>query len=157
MNLKSSSRLDSIRVIVDEMLLALADANRRRNGYVHLYGVSSFASMLAYKRGLHAELATIAGMLHDYYFYKTGISTFRAENSAEAVRPILRNTGLFSKEEQRTILRSIFYQNNQMGQHGVDEETIKEAVMLHHYFHNSKDALCPNSIERLRSLLFELA
>ncbi|WP_282935549.1 CHAP domain-containing protein [Paenibacillus sp. RC67] len=152
---EGTKRLDSISIIVDEMLLTISDADRRRNAYIHLYGVSNFASMLAHKRGLHAELAAIAGMLHDYYFYKTGISTFHAENSAEAVRPILRNTGLFSKEELRTILRSIFYHNNQMNQHGVYEETIKDAVMLHHYFHNPKDE--PFQSNRLQSLLLDLS
>lgn len=65
--MKGSIRLDSMRVIVDEMLQALSDSERKRHAYVHLYGVSGFAAMLAYRRGLEADIAAIAGLLHNFY------------------------------------------------------------------------------------------
>lgn len=87
MSAKGAKRLESVRVVVDEMLLRMTDAEERRNGYIHLYGVSEYAALLAQKRGLDPEVAAIAGMLHDFYSYKTSIYEFHGQNGAEAVRP----------------------------------------------------------------------
>ena len=45
------------------------DAEERRCAYLHLYGVAQACAMLALKRNENAELAIIAGMLHDIYSY----------------------------------------------------------------------------------------
>ncbi|MEH6852934.1 CHAP domain-containing protein, partial [Bacillus pseudomycoides] len=67
----SRHRLESIRVLVNEILDLDSGVNRQK-AYAQLNGVSSFASMLAMKRGLETEIAAITGLLHNYYFYKTG-------------------------------------------------------------------------------------
>jgi HD superfamily phosphodiesterase len=74
--MRTNKRLESIKVLVNEMLLTIENTVKMRESCIHLYGVSAFASMLAMKRGQNPELAEIAGLLHDYYVYKTGINEF---------------------------------------------------------------------------------
>ncbi|MGZ9583729.1 hypothetical protein [Paenibacillus marinisediminis] len=72
----TNKRLESIRFLVQEMIIAIDSAEQRQEACVQLYGVSNFASLLAKKRGLNQEIAAIIGLLHDYYFFKTGIKEF---------------------------------------------------------------------------------
>jgi hypothetical protein len=153
----SRKRFESIRVLVNEMLSNLDSPVNKQEASVQLYGVSSFASMLAMKRGLDTEIAAITCMLHNYYFYKTGVSYFSGINSAETVRPIIRDLNIFSKDEQLVILRAIFYQN-QLGQvHGPYDEIIKVAIILHNFFQNLDQPLSHLDVQRLLNLLNEMS
>lgn len=152
----TSNRLESIKVLLNEMLLSKECMAIRQEATVHLYGVSTFASMLALKRGQNSELAAIAGLLHDYYFFKTGIVEFPGPNSAEAVRPIIRDLGMFTEEEQITVLRSIFYQSDGSRSHDPYEEIVKDADVLQLYFHNSSYRIPELDIYRLQNVLSEL-
>lgn len=82
---KVNQRLDSVRVLVQEMIMSLGSEQRKQEACVHLYGVSSFASLLAMKREQNQELAAIIGLLHNYYFFKTGVKDFPGPNSADTV------------------------------------------------------------------------
>lgn len=130
---------------------------KKHEASVQLYGVSSFASMLAMKRGLETEIAAIAGLLHQFYYYKTGIIHYPGINSAETVRPIIRNLGIFSKEEQLTILRAIFYQDQRRQVHGPYDEIIKDAVVLHQSFQNMNQTVSQLDERRLSNVLDELS
>jgi len=44
---KGGKRLESVRVVVDEMLTQMVDAEEKHCAYLHLYGVSEFAVMSA--------------------------------------------------------------------------------------------------------------
>jgi hypothetical protein len=155
--METSTRLESVRVIVDEMLLTLTDANNRRNAYVHLYGVSNFAALIAMKRELNQEIAAIAGLLHDYYLYKTGIHDFHDQSGAEAVRPILRDMGIFSLEEQKTILSAIFLHSDKSSIHSAYDEVIKDAEVLQIYFYNYGQKVNRVDAARLNRVLGELS
>ena len=61
------NRIEKVREAVDAVLLNIADADERRCGYMHLYGVSQACVLIALKRGENAELAATAGMLHDIH------------------------------------------------------------------------------------------
>lgn len=73
---KMSTRFDSVRFVVLDMVTTIPCETRKQEACAHLFGVSAFAAMLAVKRRLSQELAASAGLLHNYYFYKTGISDF---------------------------------------------------------------------------------
>lgn len=45
---------------------------KEANQIAHLHGVALAATILAKKRGEDAELATMAGLLHDLHAYKSG-------------------------------------------------------------------------------------
>ncbi|WP_127585118.1 CHAP domain-containing protein [Paenibacillus koleovorans] len=58
--------------------------------------------------GVDSELAMIAGWLHNYYCRLTGVEDFPGINSAEAARPLLRDSGLFQREEIVAILQMVY-------------------------------------------------
>lgn len=152
-----NKRLDSVRILVQEMIMSMDSEVRKQEACVHLYGVSTFASMLAMKRGQNQEIAAIAGLLHGYYFYKTGINEFPGPNSAEAVRPLLRDMNIFTKEEQIAILQAVFYQEDRSSTQGHYEEIIKDAYLLQLYFQNMGRSIHQQDAGRLRNALRELA
>lgn len=153
---KKVERIESIRGLVQEMLLNSGGTCYKNKSGVHLYGVSNFASMLAIRRGQDQEVAGIAGLLQGYYFYKTGIKDFPGPNSADAVRPILRSTQLFSDDELHVILRAIFYHEDILRAHGPYEEIIKDAVLLQMYFQNTGIYSSKAVIRRLHDVFNEL-
>ncbi|MCP3806632.1 CHAP domain-containing protein [Paenibacillus sp. Lou8.1] len=149
-------RLESVRGLVHEMLVTTENNSMKQEAWAHLFGVSNFASMLAMRRGQDVEIAAIAGVLHGFYFYKTGIKDFPGPNSADAVRPILRNTQLFTDEEQLVILRSIFYQGDRHQGHGPYEEIIKDAILLQMYLQSAGNHSFKTDIRRLQNVFVEL-
>ena len=54
-------RTEQVRQVVDEILRGQPDEEERRCGFIHLYGVAQACALLALKRGLDAELCTVAG------------------------------------------------------------------------------------------------
>ncbi|SMF87869.1 CHAP domain-containing protein [Paenibacillus uliginis N3/975] len=157
MGSKANKRLDSVRVLVQEMIISMVSILQRQEACVHLNGVSNFSSMLAKKRGQNQELAAIIGLLHDYYYYKTGIHEFPGPNSAETVRPLLRDMNIFTKEEQTTILKAIFHRGDRSRVHGPYEEIVKDAYVMQLYFQNSSRILSQQDVSRLRNVFRELA
>ena len=67
----------------------MEDADKRTSAINHLYGVSLAATMIAKKRGLDPEIASMAAMLHDLNAYKTGSYDDHAHKGAELARKIL--------------------------------------------------------------------
>ena len=55
-------RLKELRKYVDNELEQMPDAGKRTGAIAHLYGVSLAATMLAKKRGLDPELASMSAM-----------------------------------------------------------------------------------------------
>lgn len=157
MNTNKSIRLESVRVIVDEMLLSIKDTEERRGAYLHLYGVSQTASMLAMKRGLNVELGAIIGMFHDYYVYLTGVKDFHDQSGAEAVRPIIRDMGIFTEDEQGIILSAIFHHSDKKTRHSAYDELIKDADVLQHYLYNTAYKVKEKCMSRLKKVLDELS
>ncbi len=154
---KMNTRLDSVRFMVHDMIMSIPCETRKQEACAHLFGVSAFAAMLAMRRRLSQELAAIAGLLYNYYFYKTGIRDFPGPNSSEAVRPLLRDLNLFDKEEQIAVLRAIFYCQDRSRIHGPYEEIVKDACLLHFYFQNTGCSIPSQGADRLRKALYELA
>lgn len=153
-----TNRLDSVRHAVQEMIQSMSCEIRKQDACIQLNGVSATAAMLAMKRYLNQELAAIAGLLHNYYFYKTGIDHFPGPNSAEAVRPLLRDMRIFAKDEQLTLLRAIFYQGDRGETQGPYEELIKDACILQAHLH-APERRVPREDDaiRLNHVLQELA
>ena len=65
------------------------DADKRAKAVAHLHGVALAAAILAKKRGENAELATMAGLLHDLWAYKSGSYDDHAHLGAEYARKVL--------------------------------------------------------------------
>lgn len=151
------NRLEESRKIVDQILLDMVDVVDRRCAYVHLYGVSQLSSVLAMKRGLDAELAAICGMFHDIYAYRTGIILFHDQNSAEEIRPIIRDMGLFTAGEQLNIVSAVFHHGDKESVHQPFDELLKDADILQHYLYNTSVPVNHKRVQRLQTTLEELA
>lgn len=133
------TRIDTIRKELDTLLNALEDAELRRNGYVHLYGVGQAAAMLALKRGLGrpvAELAEIAGMLHDHTSYFVEESDDHAHRSAPYVKQLLQKTGQFTEEEIEMVTMGVYNHSSKGVVDTPFDEVIKDADALQHYLRN---------------------
>ncbi len=125
-------RIGRVRGYVDGVFDHIEDDSEKRAAYVHSYGVSHCCALLAAKRGLNMELAAMIGLLHDVYFYKTGIMAWHSQNGAEMVRVAFKNglIGLFSDEEQTIIQSAIFHHANKDIVHDEYDELLKDSDIL---------------------------
>ena len=133
------TRVDTIRNYLDDMLKGLADKETARNGYVHLYGVGQAAAMIALKRGYSrevAELAVIAGMLHDWCKYERNIDDDHAYISAKDARAVLEKAGCFTAEEMDRIETAIYKHSDKSAIDSDFDEILKDADTLQHVLRN---------------------
>jgi len=131
------SRLQIIRAEVDEILLNQPNVKIRRDGYVHLYGVSQNCAILAIKRGLDIELCTIIGLLHDIYTYKNEYDKNHALLGSIEAENLLKKLGLFTDEEIEIVKRAIRNHSNKKTQHDQYSELIKDADLLQNTLYRS--------------------
>ena len=102
---------------IDKLLSNDPDEAERLHGFAHLHGVSQACALLAQRRGLDAELAATAGLLHDMAFYATLDSTDHAARSAAMARPFLEQTGVFSAQEIDAVCAAIACHSDKAGRH----------------------------------------
>lgn len=133
------TRVDTIRNYLDDMLNGLEDKETARNGFVHLYGVGQAGAMIALKRGHSravAELAVIAGMLHDWCKYERDIDNDHAHISAKDARVILEKAGNFTAEEMDMIESAIYKHSDKSNVDSEFDEILKDADTLQHLLRN---------------------
>lgn len=155
------TRLDKVRFAIDPIINAIEDEEDKRCAYVHLYGTGVLASTLALQRGFSrdiAELAEIAGMMHDLLCYvdpsKDG--EYHAHICADYARDmVLSKLDCFTDEEKLLIYYGIY---NHSDKHiiGTDfDEIIKDADAIHHALRNPKEDYFFNK-ERTQRVLKEM-
>lgn len=126
------SRLKELRKYVDNELNAMEDADKRNSAFVHLYGVSLAATMIAKKRGLDPETASMAAMLHDLYAYKTGSYDDHAHKGAEFAREILSEMKLTDNAETEMICSAVYHHDDKLVTDSAMDEVLKDADVIHH-------------------------
>jgi uncharacterized protein len=141
-------RTEQVRQVVDQILRGQPDVDERRCGFVHLYGVAQACALLAPKRGLDAELGTVAGMLHDLWTYKVGDPTDHGRRGALLAREILSDLGCFAEGEIALICEAIARHCTKDQVHGAYDELLKDADVLQHHLYNT--LLEPIEKERTR-------
>ena len=147
-------RLRELRTYVDGELETLAP-EKRNSAIVHLYGVSLAATMIAQKRGLDAELLSMAAMLHDLYAYKSGSYDDHAHKGAELAREVLGKLNLTTPEETETICSAIYHHDDK---HVVDspaDEALKDADVIHHCMNDLSKPVKDKERARFDSLCAE--
>ncbi len=149
------NRIEKLREYIDEILLNMNDIEERRHAYMHLYGVSQACALIALKRNQHVELATMAGMLHDLYAYKTGIRKNHAENGAILAREILEELNLTSKEETELICSAIRNHSSKKKKHSAFDEVLIDADVLQHRLYNVDLPPIEKEIKRYDALIEE--
>jgi uncharacterized protein len=146
------NRVEVVRQVVDEILRQQSDVEERRCGFVHLYGVAQSCALLALKRGLDAELGTVAGMLHDIWTYKTGEPRDHAVPGSVEAQKILSDLGCFTEQEITTVGAAVLHHSDKGRVHGDLDELLKDADMLQHYLYNTSlehDGQVPTRLVRI--------
>ena len=126
------SRLKELRKYVDNELNKMEDADKRNGAIAHLYGVSLAAVMIAKKRGLDPELASMAAMLHDLHAYKTGSYDDHAHKGAELAKRILGELKLTDEAETDAICSAIYHHDDKLVKDTPMDEVLKDADVIHH-------------------------
>jgi len=133
------TRIDRVRNLLDDALKTIPDEEVKRCAYVHLYGVGLSAALLSMKRGFGrtvAELAEIAGMLHDYTKYVCNEDENHAHRSAQYAKELLAKTETFSEEDIDLIYRAIYYHSDKKEVHTPFDEILKDADAFQHALRN---------------------
>lgn len=118
---------------------------------MHLYGVAQAATLLAFRRGLDAELAGVAGMLHDIATYETNDPTDHARRSAAEAERLLAAQGDFGAEEIAAVARIIALHSDKAPGGGPFAELLKDADVLQYCLYNPD--LPPHEHHRARLAL----
>ncbi len=104
--------------------------------YSHLIEVSQACALLAVKRGENAELASMAGLLHDIADFKIFNKNVTAENhaalSADIAMKILTELGLTSEEENAAICEAVKKHTDKNTTDTALDEILKDADVFAH-------------------------
>ena len=136
------TRLDEARKLIDGIIMSMENEADKRGAYVHLYGVGLLASLLALKRGFDreiAEMAEIAGMLHDLLTYvdRTTDTDDHAHACADyAKEHVLDHLPCFSDAEKAVIYQGIFNHSDKGVAGNPFDELIKDADAAQHSLRN---------------------
>ncbi len=106
------NRIEVLRQYIDEILLNMTDVEERRCAYLHLYGVAQSCTLIALKRGVNAELATMTGMLHDIYTYAKMDTKEHAQKGSIMAREILTSLRITNDYETKLICHAIYVHSN---------------------------------------------
>ncbi len=150
------NRIEIVREIVDKLLLNMPDVHERRCAYVHLYGVAQACAILATKRKENAELATIAGMLHDIYVYTTTERAEHEHKGAIMAKELLEQINAFSETEINVICTAIYNHGDKSHIHNSFDEILKDADVLQHTFYNPLFEIKEHEQMRYNNLVAEL-
>lgn len=129
-------KLSDLRSAVNNVLLAQQDIALQSEGWVHLYGVSQAAALLASARGLDADTCASAGLLHDIHTFRTGEEKDHAQHGAAEAAAMLRGIAGYPEEEVSTIVRMILCHSDKQGIDGPMEECLKDADVFAHWLND---------------------
>ena len=149
------SRLKELRKYVDAELDRMPDPEKRISAAAHLYGVSLAATMLAKRRGLDPELASMAAMLHDLHAYRTGSYEDHARKGAELARQILAELKLTSAGETDLICSAICRHDDKYAVDAPMDELLKDADVIHHCLNDVSKPVKEKEQERFDSICTE--
>lgn len=149
-------RITCVQLYINRLLDTITDAEEHRIAAVHLYGVAGNAALLALRRGVSVELATVAGLMHDISAYATGEQKNHAGRSAAMARTCLKSTGQFTQEEMDAVCSAIAHHSDKDKQQAPLDEVLKDADVLHHCLHNPIEQPSAKDAERYQHLLEEI-
>ncbi|MDE7415286.1 MAG: HD domain-containing protein [Lachnospiraceae bacterium] len=148
-------RLKELRKYVDNELNKMEDADKRNSAIVHLYGVSLAATMIAKKRELDPEIASMAAMLHDLHAYKTGSYDEHAHKGADLAREILGELKLTDDAETALICSAIYHHDDKLVTDAPMDEVLKDADVIHHCMNDLSKTVKEKEQARFENLCAE--
>lgn len=150
------SRIKDLQNQVHRVLEKIEDEDKRLKAISHLHGVALAAAMLAKKRGEDAELATMAGLLHDLYAYKSGSYEDHERRSAELAKTILAKLDVTTEQETDVICSAIGHHGNKAEADGPLDEILKDADVIDHSLSDPTKEIKPHEQARYTKLCGEL-
>lgn len=148
-------RLKELRRYVDSELNNMEDSDKRNSAIVHLYGVSLAATMIAKKRGLDPEIASMAAMLHDLHAYKIGSYDDHAHKGADLARKVLHGLKLTDDAETELICSAIYHHDDKLVTDSPMDEELKDADVIHHCMNDLSKPVKEKEQERFEKLCAE--
>jgi len=150
------NRIETLRNHLDKLI---KDRDNEWFWFVetHIFAVSNLAAMIALKRGLDPELATMIGLLHDIHTLLTGDPEKHAKHGSEKARKILEGLRIVDDEELEIICNAIRNHSKKAVTQDEYSELIKDADVLSHYFYNITLPLFAKDVERLAALKTEFS
>lgn len=149
------NRIEILRQYIDNILLNMSDAYERRCAYVHLYGVAQACVLIALKRGENAELAAMAGMLHDIYSYAKMDTKDHAHKGAVLAKEILTSLQITNEGETKIICDAVYTHSEKGFVHSDFNEILIDADVLQHCFYNPIFEIMPHEKSRCEKLKIE--
>jgi uncharacterized protein len=151
------NRIEKLRQIVDSIILENSNADERRSGFIHLYGVAQACDLLARRRGLNQEIAIMAGMLHDIYRYKYEYQDHAPKGAilAREVLDNLKKTYDVYDDEIDIICIAIKNHSNKSLVEGEYDELLKDADVFQHCTYNPLLPIEETERKRFEKLLEE--
>ena len=148
-------RLKELRKYVNAELDKMEDSDKKTSAINHLYGVSLAATMIAKKRGLDPEIASMAAMLHDLHAYKTGSYDDHAHLGADLARDILNELKLTDQDETDLICSAIYHHDDKLVVDSPMDEVLKDADVIHHCMNDLSKDVKDKEKDRFESLCKE--
>lgn len=149
------SRIKDLQKYIHKVLKGMDDNQKRAAAVAHLHGVSLAAVMIAKKRGENAELAAMAGLLHDLYAYKSGSYDDHAHKGAEYARKLLEELGITSADETDIICSAIWHHDSKAEVDSPMDEILKDADVIHHSLGDPTKEIKPHELARYNRLCLE--
>ena len=149
------SRIKDLQKYIHKVLKGMDDNQKRAAAVAHLHGVSLAAVMIAKKRGENAELAAMAGLLHDLYAYKSGSYDDHAHKGAEYARKLLEELGIPSADETDRICSAIWHHDSKAEVDSPMDEILKDADVIHHSLGDPTKEIKPHELARYNRLCIE--
>ena len=147
------SRIKDLQKYVHHVL----EGNEKEASQIaHLHGVALAAAILAKKRGEDAELATMAGLLHDLYACKSGSYDNHAHLGADYARKVLNKLKITTAEETEAVCTAISHHDSKDTVDGALDEILKDADVLHHTLSDPAKEVKEHEKERYTALCAEL-
>ena len=150
------SRVKDIQKRVQQELKESQDKGGCVKSAAHLHAVSAIAVMLAMKRGENAELAAIAGLLHDLHADVSSSYENHAVLGARLAEKILKEMGITTEDETRTVCTAIRNHDNKAETNGPLDEILKDADVLHHCLGDPTKEVKEHERDRYKKLCGEL-
>lgn len=125
-----SDRIEQIKVTILDEYTRIHWPPLRLEALDHTLGVFHAALLLARKRGVDAELAAAAALLHDYAKFALNQSGQHAQKGAVAARRILEESQAFESDQIEQICRAIGRHSDKDRIDDPLDEVLKDADVL---------------------------
>ena len=149
-------RIKDLQKQVHRVLEKMEDEDKRRKAISHLHGVALAAAVLAKVRGENAELATMAGLLHDLYAYRSGSYDDHAHLGADYARKLLEKLAITTPEETDVVYSAIWHHDSKAEVDGPMDEILKDADVIDHSLSDPTKEVKPHEAARYAKLCEEL-